>query len=74
MKKIFAIAMIASLALTSCGDEDDIKPRNPEECYFENTYGSSAADLQLQADFFSRNKIYVPVSYTHLTLPTTERV
>lgn len=59
MKKIFAIAMIASVALTSCGDEDDIKPRNPEECYFENTYGSSAADLQLQADFFSRNKIYV---------------
>lgn len=59
MKKIFAIALISAAALTSCGNDDDIKPGTPEECYFENTYGSSAADLQLQADFFNRNKIYV---------------
>lgn len=58
MKKIFAIAAIAA-TMASCGGEDDITPRDPEECYFENTYGSSDADLQLQNDFFNRNKIYV---------------
>lgn len=58
MKKIYAIAIV-TLSLAACNSEDDIRPRNPEECYFENTYGSSDTDLLLQEDFFKRNNIYV---------------
>lgn len=58
MKKISAF-VLAALLLAACSNEDDITPRSPEECYFENTYGSSLADLKLQSDFFDKNKIYV---------------
>lgn len=58
MKRIYAIAIVA-LSLAACSSEDDIRPHSPEECYFENTYGSTATDLRLQEDFFKRNNIYV---------------
>lgn len=58
MKKIYLMALVV-VAMTSCGKEEDIVPGDFEECWFENTYGSTDADLRLQSDFYKRNKIHV---------------